>query len=182
MASTAEARPGSTEDPEEVLRVLHVALTAAGVGQETAASMAEAALVLGAVESGTPITDLPLTSCRARQAEPTGDVGSVDGNTPQHESGSVDAHLDDARYALCAVEALTQVSTRLDGALVVAARAQTAAIGASLLTEKGVTSPEDLTESGRRRWRSQAKSLTRHEIEAATGWAPGEVVDRKSVV
>ncbi|WP_130011425.1 hypothetical protein [Serinicoccus sediminis] len=75
------------------------------------------------------------------------------------------------------VESVTQAAARLDAALVLAARQQTAAIGRSLLAERDVSSPDDLSASQRVRWRARAKALSRHEIEAATGWGPGEVVD-----
>src|SRR5690606_27213139 len=63
------------------------------------------------------------------------------------------------------------------GALLAATRDLAVRTGRILLTRKGVADPDELSASQRRTWRGRAKSATRHEIEAATGWGAGEVTD-----
>ncbi|WP_299449728.1 HNH endonuclease signature motif containing protein [uncultured Serinicoccus sp.] len=157
-----------------------------GMNPASVDAMAQAALAVGAVDSGSPLGSAavlgtppspiptPQTPHRAGPtasgtAEPS--VGTV---TP---ISSVDDHLARARALLSVIEGVTQTAARLDAALVLATRHQTAAIGRSLLAERDVSSPEDLSTHQRLRWRARAKALSRHEIEAATGWGAGEVVD-----
>ncbi|WP_202619210.1 hypothetical protein, partial [Ornithinimicrobium cavernae] len=78
---------------------------------------------------------------------------------------------------LAAVETLTTTTGALDAVLLSAVRQLTATTGQLLLVDKGATTPEDLSASGREEWRARAKVLTRHEIEAVTGWGVGEVSD-----
>ena len=85
--------------------------------------------------------------------------------------------VDRSKALLGVVESVTKVSNQLDGVLLSTTRQLTASMGAMLLREKGVESPEDLTQGQRDKWRARAKSVTRHEIEAAIGWFPGEVSD-----
>ncbi|WP_154402284.1 hypothetical protein, partial [Ornithinimicrobium cavernae] len=72
---------------------------------------------------------------------------------------------------------MTTTTGALDAVLLSAVRQLTATTGQLLLVDKGATTPEDLSAEGREEWRARAKVLTRHEIEAVTGWGVGEVSD-----
>ncbi|KUG58460.1 hypothetical protein AVL62_11205 [Serinicoccus chungangensis] len=159
---------------------------------ESVDAMARAALAVGAVDSGSPLESAavlgtspspfpppfavppPETHSHTGPTAPTTAETSTGTVTPL---SSVDDHLARARALLSVIEGVTQTAARLDAALVLAARHQTAAIGRSLLVQRDVGSPEDLSTNQRLRWRARAKALSRHEIEAATGWGSGEVVD-----
>src|SRR5688572_30672292 len=78
-------------------------------------------------------------------------------------------------------ETVTTVASQLDGVLLSATRQLTGAQGWMLLRDKGATNPDELTASQRDKWRARAKSVTRHEIEAVTGWGVGEVIDLVAV-
>ena len=138
-----------------------------------AAPTASVTPISAAGSAGTPISAAPSTGSAGPAASP----GSTAPPRGAPAGASVDDHLARARSLLTVVESVTQAAARLDAALVLAARQQTAAIGRSLLAERDVSSPDDLSASQRVRWRARAKALSRHEIEAATGWGPGEVVD-----
>ena len=166
-----QAREGEPAAAQSPLRgSLLAALTATGLDEESATALADAALVLGAATQGTPIGSLELgfTSPSARAATEVGSRPRA-GAAP----GSVDAHRHAAEVALTGIEAITSAQMRLDGALVAAAGAQTASIGAALLAQNDLT-VDDLSTSRRERWRSQAKSRTRAEVAPATGWGAGE--------
>ena len=217
----------SPADQARAHSLLRHALSMTGMSPDSVAAVAQAALAVGAVDSGSPLEAAaalaapvsPVTARRivdgtALTASVTpiaaGAAGTSDGSTAPAGAASpsdgsttpagpvdplagsitsatgaagpragraVDDHLARARALLSVIEGLTQTAARLDAALVLAARHQTAAIGRSLLAERDISSPEDLSTSQRLRWRARAKALSRHEIEAATGWGSGEVVD-----
>ncbi|WP_298886800.1 HNH endonuclease signature motif containing protein [uncultured Serinicoccus sp.] len=157
-----------------------------GMKPESVDAMARAALAVGAVDSGSPLESAavrgtPLSPVPPPQtphrASPTASPTATTSTGTVTSLSSVDDHLARARALLSVIEGVTQTAARLDAALVLAARHQTAAIGRSLLAQRDVGSPEDLSTSQRLRWRARAKALSRHEIEAATGWGSGEVVD-----
>ncbi|WP_298752672.1 HNH endonuclease signature motif containing protein [uncultured Serinicoccus sp.] len=157
-----------------------------GMNPASVDAMAQAALAVGAVDSGSPlgsaaVLDTPPSPVPTPQTPHL--AGPAASGTAEPSTGtvtpisSVDDHLARAHGLLSVIEGVTQTAARLDAALVLAARHQTAAIGRSLLAERDVSSPEDLSTHQRLRWRARAKALSRHEIEAATGWGAGEVVD-----
>ncbi len=149
-------------------------------GREAAGGAAPTASVTpisAAGSTGTPISAAPSTGSAGPAADPGSAAPPRGAPAGASVGASVDDHLARARSLLTVMESVTQAAARLDAALVLAARQQTAAIGRSLLAERDVSSPDDLSESQRLRWRARAKALSRHEIEAATGWGPGEVVD-----
>lgn len=86
-----------------------------------------------------------------------------------------------ARELLDALTTLTGATARIEGLILDAAKRMTAANGRLLLANKGATTPDDLSTTQRDRWRARAKSVTRDEIGAATGWGPGEVADLVSL-
>src|SRR5690606_34451774 len=82
-----------------------------------------------------------------------------------------------ATQLLAAVEAISTTAAQVEAVLVTAAAELTQMTGRLLLAEKGAHSPEELTSDQRDRWRARAKRVTRHEIEAVTGWGAGESMD-----
>lgn len=76
-----------------------------------------------------------------------------------------------------AIATLTATAGKLDSVLLSATSALTADTSEVLLRDKGFTSPEELSDTQRDRWRRKSKSLTRREIAAATGWGEGEATD-----
>lgn len=156
----------STADRARARALLEHALTMSGMSPTSVAAMTEAALAVSALDSGSPVDadadarTLP-TSRTLYAATRPGDAAprlavvqppsAGTSGSPEH---AVDSHLRRAGGLLSVIESLTQVATRLDAALVLATRQQTAAIGRSLLAERGVDSPEDLSSSQRARWRA----------------------------
>lgn len=82
-----------------------------------------------------------------------------------------------ATQLLAAVEAISTTAAQVESVLVTATAELTQMTGRLLLAEKGAHSPEELTSDQRDRWRARAKRVTRHEIEAVTGWGAGESMD-----
>lgn len=143
---------------------LRDALQEVGLEGEALESFARSAEVVGALTRGTSLAD-GADSDDASDEETPGKAGDVAAQTAA------------ASRVLDGIGALTDVSTRIDAAVLAAARELTARHGRILLQRRGVTDPGQLTQGQREKWRARAKSVTRHEIEALTGWGAGEVVD-----
>lgn len=87
------------------------------------------------------------------------------------------AAIDPAANVVEAISTLARTAGQLDSVVLTAASVLSLETGDVLLTEKGVASPDELSRRQRELWRSRAKSLTRREIAAATGWGEGEAAD-----
>lgn len=100
-------------------------------------------------------------------------------NAPSNAPGHHDAPTlqERAQGFLSAVGTLAGATAQLEAVLLDATTALTAANGALLLADKGAASSEELTSGQLKKWRGEAKKVTRAEIGAATGWGVGEVSD-----
>lgn len=165
--SSGHASPG-VPSPAEALRA---ALVKVGLDHESAKVFCDAAQVLGAVRTRTPISELPLTFAgqSALAAAQAGTRPSADAAPT-----SMETNLHRADVALTAAEAIASCQMRLDAALVIATAQQSSAVGSALLAAKDIADFGELSASARERWRGTTKRRTVEEIVPAIGWTPGE--------
>ncbi|WP_153394130.1 HNH endonuclease signature motif containing protein [Ornithinicoccus halotolerans] len=156
--STRDEAPAAEEGQTADQR-LRDALADVGLDPSGVECLARAAEAMGALQGGTETA--PLRGSEGAPAD--GADGAV--------------HTEAARAVLDGIGALVGASARADAAVLTATRKLTARNGQVLLARKGVTEPGELTSGQREKWRARAKSVTRHEIEALTGWGAGEVLD-----
>ncbi|MCK0110886.1 hypothetical protein MWU75_01845 [Ornithinimicrobium sp. F0845] len=80
-----------------------------------------------------------------------------------------------AQELLSVVEVVTGFGCRLDGVRLAATRQLTERLGVLALLDQGKSDPDELSKTARAQLVATARRLTRHEIEAATGWGAGDV-------
>ncbi|AXH94802.1 HNH endonuclease [Ornithinimicrobium avium] len=144
---------------------LRAALAEVGVEPQAVEMFALAAQAAGALARGEDL---------ARITGATAAGQGVDGTALE---GGRDRAGRAASGVLGLVEALTWLGAHLDSALVRVTSDLSVRNGRILLDRRGVEDPGALTSDQARRWRSRTRSVTRREIEAATGWGTGEVSD-----
>lgn len=176
--STREPAPGGASGAR-----LREALRGVGLDAETAEGWARAAQAHGALvqrswaapgPGGDPGGEPAVTG-------PAGGTSGLDGVEGADEVGC--AGLTRAAVpVLDGIGDLAELGARLDAAVLGLARELTARHGQILLAGKGATDPGELSAGQREKWRARAKSLTRAEIEALTGWGAGEVADLVGLV
>ncbi|QDO88778.1 HNH endonuclease [Ornithinimicrobium ciconiae] len=156
MSPAAPPETSLAADAQERLRA---ALVEVGVGAGLIDDLVKASLACAAVETG----------ARAEESLSTLEEGVT-------QVGAAAGAQARARQMLTAVEAVTLLSTRMDGVRLAATRQLTAEMGKVLLAAKDVSGPTELSKTARKSWRAEAKRVTRHEIEAAIGWGSGDVI------
>lgn len=102
----------------------------------------------------------------------------VDSDGPEYKPPTP---LHRAQSLLQAAVILMVSQGSLERVVVDASRQLTAAHGRLLLGDKGATSPDELTETQRDKWRARAKSQARRELQVASGWGAGEIADLVAV-
>lgn len=175
--ATTEAKPtetsptASSTQPGGALTRLRAALVDLGVTASLIDDLVAASQACAAVgRDGSSLT----TGADVDAAETTWSAPGA----PTHgvEVGAASATAARAQELLSAVEAVTVLASRLDGVRLSATRSLCGQIGAMLLAEKGISDPGELSKTARKEWRTSARSATRHELEAALGWGPGDVM------
>lgn len=146
------------------------AIRSTGVEGQMADHLAELVRACADV-GGTPPTSSPAGS--AASSSTVTPAAALASSTSPSDGPDVDR----ARTLLTAVEKLIGATARIDGMALEATRQLTIANGRLLLADKQISDPEELSSTARNRWRARAKSVTRAEIAAATGWGAGEVSD-----
>lgn len=114
---------------------------------------------------------------RRETADPGPDADDVDSGGRGVDEAGCTGLTRAAVPVLEGVGHLVELGGRMDAAVLELVRDLTARHGRILLAGKGATDPGELSSGQRERWRARAKSLTRAEVEALTGWGTGEVAD-----
>lgn len=138
-----------------------------GLDEETAQLFADSIETVGALSRGDD-----LATC-----SPTGGLATPVDSSERDAGPDLAARKEGASAVLDLVGTLTQLSTRLDAALLGVVSDLTVRHGCILLAKKGAADPAELTNNQRSLWRSRSKSTARREIAALTGWGEGEVSD-----